>query len=321
MTQNADRLLADIGGTNARFARANGHIITSKTYLVRQYPRLVDALRAFITEECDGARFSMAAFAVAGPVLSDVVPLTNSDWVCSKAELQKFLGTEHVTIVNDFEAVAWALTDMDNEELTILQKGTKSERHPMLVMGPGTGLGVAAIIPHETGWRAVATEAGHTRYAPANNDERKLIDWIARKHIFVTAEHLISGPGLVNIFHALGEENDYVPCEPADVVRSAREGEPRAKEALDAFAAIFGSFASQAALTYCALGGVYLTGGVLQKIGVDFAADRFLQRFATNPHMASLLSRTPVLRVDVEIPAFKGLLALLKHKQKIATMK
>lgn len=312
MTATAYRLLADIGGTNARFALATAaDIVTSKTYAVRQYPRLTDALQVFMREECAGTVIKLAAFALAGPVIGAVVPLTNSDWVCDKAALAQLLNIPQVAVVNDFEAVAWALLRLRDNDIALLQKGQQSTQHPMLVMGPGTGLGVAALVPYEGGFKAVATEAGHTRYAPANNDERKLIDRIGRQHIFVTAEHLISGPGLVNIYQALTETHDVAVVEPADVVARARAGEGQAREALNMFAAIFGSFASQTALTYAALGGVYLTGGVLQKIGADFATDRFLQRFATNPKMAHMLQRMPVARIDSDIPAFAGLQAML----------
>lgn len=312
MTETPSRLLADIGGTNARFALATAaDIVISKTYAVRQYPRLTDALQVFLHEECGGVPIAQAAFAVAGPVLGAVVPLTNSDWVCDKAALARELGVPEVAVVNDFEAVAWALLRLRDNDLTMLQKGLPAADQPMLVMGPGTGLGVAALVPCAGGFKAVATEAGHTRYAPANNDERKLVDRIGRQHIFVTAEHLISGPGLTNIYQALSETPDVAAVEPAAIVMRARDGVGQAREALNMFAAIFGSFASQTALTYAALGGVYLTGGVLQKIGADFAVDRFLQRFATNPKMAPLLQRIPVVRIDRDIPAFDGLQAML----------
>ncbi len=313
-----DRILADIGGTNARFALASRDgIAASKIYPVRRYPRLTDALQAFIAEVGGGAVLRRAALAVAGAKLDETIRPTNSDWVCDRDEVAQLLGLarDQVTIINDFAAVAWALNSLQPKDVTVLQAGQKSAEHPMLVMGPGTGLGMAALVPlvspHGRGWTAVAAEAGHTRYAPANNDERKLVDQIARKHIFVTPENLISGPGLVNIYRALSATPDLQVYEPADVVARARAGETRAHEALRNFAAIFGSFASTAALHYLALGGIYLTGGVLQKIGADFSVDRFLQRFNTNPLVSDMLQRMPVLRVETEIPAFAGLQFLL----------
>jgi glucokinase len=314
MTLQPDRLLADIGGTNARFALASKDgVVASKIYPVRDYPRMIDALQAFITTACGGVTIHRAALGVAGPKLGATISPSNSDWVCDRTEIATLLNLPlgQVTILNDFAAVAWALNALQPSEVTLLQAGQKSAEHPLLVMGPGTGLGMAALVPHDRRWTAVAAEAGLTRYAPANNDERALVDQIARKHIFVTAEHLISGPGLVNIYRALAAAQDLQPYEPADIVTRARTGEARAQEALRHFAAIFGSFASSAALHYLALGGVYLTGGVLQKIGTDFAVDRFLQRFNTNPLMSHVLERIPILRVTTEIPAFTGLQFLL----------
>jgi glucokinase len=309
-------LLADIGGTNARFAIMDsaGEVREVKIYQVRENPTLISALRDYKKNHCRNYAIGAVAIAVAGPVLSDVVTLTNSDWVCDKKEIASEFGTDSVFILNDFEAVAFAISDLKPEEITVIQAGKPSTRHPKIVMGPGTGLGVAALKPTAGGFEAITTEAGHTRYAPANERERKLIGYLSRSLNFVRAEDLISGPGLVNIYEAncqlVGEE--FKPCDPADVVAQARGGNPLFRQVLDDFAAIFGSFASQIALSYNALGGIYLTGGVLQKMGSDFNQDRFLERFATNPRMADLLGRMPVIRVLADIPAFAGLSVVLK---------
>lgn len=317
------RLLADIGGTNARFAlAARDGIVAQAVYAVRAYPRLEDALQAFMAEQGAGATVQRAALAVAGPKLGDSIKPTNSDWVCDRTAVAALLGLEtpQITLLNDFAAIAWALPGLSPDDSTVLQPGQPSPAHPMLVMGPGTGLGMAALVPHERhgsgwNWTAVATEAGMTRYAPANSEERRLIDQLARRHVFVTAETLISGPGLVNIYRALDADYDETPLEPAQIVERARADDPRAREALLHFAAIFGSFASAAALHYLALGGVYLTGGALQKLGADFAVDRFLQRFATNPCVSAVLARIPLRRVTADIPAFAGLQCLLDQDE------
>ena len=146
-----------------------------------------------------------------------------------------------------------------------------------------------------------------------------MVKIVGREHLFVSSELLISGPGLVNIYRALcmmADQPDKVPTriEPSEVVTRARAGDSLAKQTLQEFAAIFGSFASQMALSYNALGGVFLAGGVLQKIGRDFDDARFLNRFTTNPKMAHLLSRIAVTRVNANIPAFNGLHWLLKQR-------
>jgi len=313
-------ILADIGGTNARFALLDetGNTAHVEIYQVRENPSLIGALKNFRDKHGQDYQIVALALAVAGPVLSDVVKLTNSDWVCDRQEIAKEFATDSVFILNDFEAVAVAVSDLQPSDIQTLQVGEKSLRHPMIVMGPGTGLGVAALKPIQAtgGFEAITTESGHTRYPSANDRENSLIGFLSRSLNFVRAEDLISGPGLVNLYQAnchLVSETPK-PYAPADVVNNARAGDNLCKQVLDDFAAIFGSFASQIALSYNALGGIYLTGGVLEKMGSDFNQKRFLQRFTTNPTMSGLLSRIPVYRVLSDIPAFAGLKTVLKGK-------
>ncbi len=312
-------ILADIGGTNARFAVLDekGEIKQVKIYSVRENPTLIGALLNYRDTQCQDYKIIALALAVAGPVLGDVVALTNSDWVCDRQQIMKEFSTNSVFILNDFEAVAMAIIGLKPEDVQIVQAGEKSSRHPMIVMGPGTGLGVAALKPilSTGGFEAITTESGHTRYSPANDRERNLIRFLSRSLNFVRAEDLISGPGLVNLYQANCQLVSETPksCVPADVVQWAHEGDNLCRQVLDDFAAIFGSFASQIALSYNALGGIYLTGGVLEKIGTDFDQKRFLERFATNPTMSNLLNRIPVFRVMSDIPAFAGLRVVLKE--------
>lgn len=315
---NRGGILADIGGTNARFAVLDekGGITKVKIYAVRENPTLFGALCDYRKTECEDYDIVALALAVAGPVLGDVVPLTNSDWVCDRNQIAKEFGTDNVFILNDFEAVAMAIIDLKPTDVQVIQGGQKSDRHPMLVMGPGTGLGVAGLKPilSTGGFEAITTESGHTRYSPANDREGKIIRFLSRSLNFVSAENLISGPGLVSLYQANCHLVSETPkeCVPADVVNWARAGDNLCRQVLDDFAAIFGSFASQMALSYNALGGIYLTGGVLEKMGADFDQKRFLNRFATNPTMSGLLNRIPVLRVMADIPAFAGLRVVLK---------
>lgn len=313
-------ILADIGGTNARFAvlHDDGTIHKVHIYSVRETPTLLKALVDYREAHCQAYTISALALAIAGPVLGDVVPLTNSDWVCDRHEIQRVFSTERVFVLNDFEAVAVAITDLCSTDIQTIQIGEKSSRHPMVIMGPGTGLGVAALKPilATGGFEAITTEAGHIRYSPANDRERNIVRFLARRLNFVRAEDILSGPGLVNLYEANCHLVSETPenYAPADVVLKAREGNNLCRQVLDDFAAILGSFASQLALSYNALGGVYLTGGVLEKMGEAFDQKRFLERFATNPTMARLLDRVPVTRVMSEIPAFSGLRTIIKNK-------
>lgn len=315
-------LLGDIGGTNARFALTLASnecvdLVAAHIYQVRENPTLIGTLKHFIDLHAKDFNIKGVALAVACPVVGDVVQLTNSDWICDKPEIIKLLNLQNVRIINDFEAIAYALNTLTPKDVTVMQHGLKSSQHPMLVMGPGTGLGVAALVPYDGGFKAVPTEAGNTRYAPANTNESEMIKVVGREHLFVSTEHLVSGPGLVNIYRALCIMADQIEkgsakITPAEVVDRAHAGDSLAKQTLQEFAAIFGSFASQLALSYNALGGVFLAGGVLHRIGQDFDDSRFLNRFTTNPKMSHLLGRIPVIRVNADIPAFNGLRWLLK---------
>lgn len=312
MESGVESILADIGGTNARFSLLDkeGSVTNLKIYQVREIPTLLAALQDYRSTVVKDRKISVVALAVAGPVLGDVVALTNSDWICDRREISAAFDGANVRVLNDFEAVAIAVGSLKDSDVQVVQAGTPSPSHPKIIMGPGTGLGVAALKPVRAGgYEAITTEAGHSRYAPANERERNIVKFLSQNLGFVSAEDLISGPGLVNLYMA----NCYMagveakPCQPSDVVTWAREGDRLCCQVLDDFAAIFGSFASQVALSYNALGGVYLAGGVLQKMGAEFEQRRFIERFATNPRMADLLRRMPVCRVLSDIPAFDGL--------------
>jgi glucokinase len=312
-------LLADIGGTNARFALAcvNGECrLTTAIYQVREHPTLLGALKKFLNEYAGNYSIYAAAFAIAGPVLGPSVRLTNSDWVCDRDEIMATVGTERVTIMNDFGAIALAISNLRDQDLSVLQAGDPSSSFPAIVLGPGTGLGMAALAPHEHGgWRSFSTEAGHVRYAPANDREHKIVRLLLRSTNMVTAEHLVSGPGLVNLYRAncILAGRPVKNVKPATIVEMARNDDALCYQVLDDFAAIFGSVASQMALSWLSLGGVYLAGGVLEKLGDLFNIGRFLERFGTNPQMADLLARVPVKKVLTSIPAFSGLLAHLER--------
>ncbi len=311
-------ILGDIGGTNLRLALTDGeNILCCQIYENRKYATLTEAVSQFLLEKCSQQKPVKAAFALAAPVLGNIVKLTNANLICDQLAIQKAFGLEQVMFVNDFAAIAYALKSLKKSDITVIQQGSPINDFPMLVMGPGTGLGISALVPYQGGYRAVPTEAGHVRYAPANANERQIVETIAHEQIFVSNEHLISGPGLVNIYKALclmadKAERVNLGLQPATIVERARQGEKIAKQSLHEFSAIFGSIASQFALSFAALGGIYLTGGVLNKIGPDFEEQTFLDRFNTNPDMSDLLQRIPISRVNSEIPAFNGLMLLVK---------
>lgn len=313
-------LVADIGGTNARFALlepATGDAFASHIYQVAEHGQLRDALGLFLNSYLGAHTITAAALAIAGPVLSETVKLTNCPWVCDKREIAGLLRTNNVYLFNDFEAVALAIPSLRPHDLETLQAGGDYPHQPMVIMGPGTGLGVAGFVMDEAP-RAFATESGHIRYAPADAKEEALLATLKEEIGFISAECLLSGPGLINIYKACCrvQQKEILFDHPARLVEAAQKGDALACEVTDLFSAILGRHAATMALTWKAVGGLYLCGGVLGKLGGLFNRSLFLSAFNENPAMKQLLALVPVHRVLVDIPAFRGLYTYLSHCQK-----
>ncbi len=239
-------LLADIGGTNARFAfynRDTNAQILVKVYKVAEYETLEDALGVFLKDGAGALSITAAAFAVAGMVLSDVVALTNCPWIFRKDRVAALLKTDRVHVFNDFAAIALALNVLSKDNLKTLQEGLPNAIFPKVVMGPGTGLGVAALRTEVGSLIPFPTEAGHMRYAANAQHERDLLHSIEDFcGGFISAEHLVSGPGLVTLYKAECALARQTPenYEPSDVVDQARKGDTLCRSVLNDFASIFG---------------------------------------------------------------------------------
>ncbi|HXP95255.1 MAG TPA: glucokinase, partial [Telmatospirillum sp.] len=196
MTQKAPRLIADIGGTNARFSLIFPGLSEPQHTLVLScddYPGLADAALAYLEQTQPSISPVVAAIAIASPVLGDRVVLTNRDWSFSIAELKDRLNLERLDVVNDFIAVALSVPLLDEEHKVAVGGGTPAFDAPIAVIGPGTGLGVAALLPTNSGWHPVPTEGGHVTLAAANDREAEVIAWLRARHGHVSAERVLSG--------------------------------------------------------------------------------------------------------------------------------
>ena len=278
-------LIADIGGTNIRYAvlapgEALGPIGALRGDDFESFEDLVEEM--WHGTPPDG-RARAAMLAVACPPEPEVIRFTNRDWQFSKAALQAGFGLEKLAVVNDFAAVALALPHLTEADTARFGNGGATQRGgPMAVLGPGTGLGVAGLMPHGTSWLAVAGEGGHTTLAAQNAREAEIIACLTRRHGHVSAERVLSGPGLAALHDVLREIGGLSPrpLTAADVVEIAtRDEDPTAVEVIGYFADFLGTVASDTALTFGATGGVFLAGGVLPRIGALFPAGRFRARF------------------------------------------
>lgn len=291
-------LVADIGGTHVRFARLDraGQLFGRASFRCREFPSPVEAVRTYLHGARDVPLPERVAFAVAGPVEGDEVALTNCPWRFSLAATERALGLVELRAGNDFAALALALPHLGGEEVEIWQPGRTVAGTPLAVLGPGTGLGVGAAVPCPGGWTALATEGGHRDLAATNAREWAVLERLSQSG-HVSAETVLSGPGLGRLHGALAELADQVAeadLGAAAVVEGARGGDPRACEAITLFSGWLGAVAGDLALTLGARGGLFLGGGVVARLGELFDRPRFLERFAAKGRFRSYLEAIPV---------------------------
>jgi glucokinase len=310
---NTPRLLGDIGATHARFALLDGGDITRpQVLMVADYESLEDAIEGYLREIALPDRPMEAALGVAGPVLGDKVAMMNSGWHLSISALKQRFGWTTLHVVNDFVANALAVPHIAPEYLRQVGEGAPTTNMPIAVLGPGTGLGVAALVPDPPGWIAVGGEGGNVTLAALDSREAAIIDILRRQYGHVAAENVLSGPGLVNLYDALCElaGKPATPSTPEHVTDLYPGCDPQCREAVAMFCAILGTFAGDVALTFGACGGVYIMGGIVPNIYEIFRSSHFRQRFEFKGRYRSYLSAIPTYVVSHPFPAFLGLKTL-----------
>ena len=310
------RLLADIGATNARFARADNHRHIDKVRVLAcdDYASIEAALAAYLAESPEETPPWEAAVGWAGPVTADAVALTNHPWSFTVSGLKEHLALRRLLVVNDFAASALAVPRLKDSERFAIGGGAAVAAAPIGVLGPGSGLGMAALVPTKAGWIALSSEGGHASMAPADDRESAVLDRMRHRFDHVSAERVLSGPGLVNLYNILTEIEGVpaAPFTPAQIAdRHIGETDPFARAALAMFCAMLGTVAGNLALTLGARGGVYIAGGIVPRLGAPFAASAFRERFEAKGRFRPYLAAIPTYVVTHPIPAFLGLAALL----------
>lgn len=304
------KLVADIGGTKTLLAVADGGVLSHQARYENVEFDSADTLLARYLETLPAATrggLRRASLAVAGPVQTDSARVTNRPhWHLQKAALATLLGVSEVVLRNDFVATALGLAGLAPAELVTLQAGQTESSSPQLCLGPGTGLGVAAV----ANGQVIASEGGHIAFAPTDSEQVELWRFLGGEHRRLIAERACSGPGLLACYrfcliragHALPPDLD-----PAEVVRRADSTyDPDARHALALFARLFGAFAGDLALTFLARGGVYLTGGVAPKILNHLQTGTFVEAFNSKAEHSDLVRRIPVHVVLAEDLALRG---------------
>jgi len=320
-TATNDRVvLADIGGTNARFALMDrGEIGPVQHLRVADFPGkdgVMDALGAFLSGLGRAEPPDSAVFGVAGPIQNNRVAFTNSDWIVDGAELGKRFGFPCVKLLNDFEALGWSLPALAPADLLALGNQQPMQGAPMLVIGPGTGFGAAGLFLQGQKPVVVVTEAGHATLPATSDREADVIAELRRRHGHVSIEHVLSGSGLENLYQALAAvDGAAVPArDAAAITRAALERSCATSQAtLDMFCSLLGSVAGNLTLTFCAWGGVFIAGGIVPRFADHLASTEFRKKFESKGRYDVYLRNVPTSIVMTPDTSFIGLKAFVEQ--------
>lgn len=313
----ATTLVGDIGGTNCRLALAQRNSLGtielhhSERFAVKEYKHFNDVVTEYLKQK--NVKPTRAAFAFAGPKFDDEIRMTNVDWIVSEDNLIKTFGFEEAVVLNDFVAMANGATVIPDDGFDVLIPGKVNYNKPVAVMGPGTGLGVSCILPG-TPPLIIPTEGGHTAFAPQTELEIDVLRYWQKQIGYVSAEALISGPGLFRIYAALCK----ILAEPAICVRedevvAAAEANPKsvARKSVLMFCDILATFAGNTAFTMGAVGGVVLAGGVTRHIAGFIEESNFTDRFRQRGHGSWFIQDVPVRLMKAHFVALYGAAAMV----------
>lgn len=319
-SNGAHLLLADVGGTNVRFALADPAAaapLLSRSicrYAVDDFASLADAARHYL--EASRARVERGVFAIAGRVDGDEARMTNHSWVVSRPQIQQELGLASLRLVNDFVAQSMAvrlLRDEDSLAIGPSSPPVDPTARTCAVIGPGTGLGVGVLIVRDGHAIALATEGGHAGFAPVDAEEIAILQRLSDRFGRVSNERLISGDGLVNLHRALGDiagiqvDGDL---RPRDVTAGADAGDAACLRTVEVFCGIFGSIAGDTVLALGAWDGVFLSGGLVPVLLPALQQPRFRQRFQNKGRYSAAVAAVPTLAIMHPQPGLLGAAAI-----------
>lgn len=312
-------LIADIGGTNARFAIVEeGGLSPSneRTLSCSEYPTLVDAVIAYL-DDVSSEVPETASIAIATPVTNDRIVMTNHVWDLSVDETRRALGIKSLKVLNDYTALALALPYLGADDYKQIGSGTSIKNQPMAVLGPGTGLGVSGAIYADKFWFPLQGEGGHVSYGPLNDRESDVFEIIRKRYDHISAEILVSGPGLVLLYESIAQ-CDGIQCaqlSPEQVTYEAlNETNASAQEAVSMFCGILGVMAANLALTLGARGGVFIGGGIVPKLGDYFESSYFRACFENNTRFRHYLEEIPTFVIESKYPALIGAAVAVKRE-------
>jgi glucokinase len=312
--------MADIGATNTRCALVDhkGEERAAEVFHNADFANLTSLLKSYLEHRRATDRPKRAALDVAAPIVGDEVRMLNINWHFSQAELKAELGLSELIVCNDFAAVAWGLPYLVAADLHAIGGGQRAAGAALATLGPGSGLGVGAVVPTTDGWAVMTGEGGHSTLPATTPEEADVVKQIRDRYDgHCSAERVLSGPGLVNLYVALAElGGSRSPAElaPAEVTARAKQREPLAVKTLSMFFAFLGTVAGDLALTTGARGGVFIAGGIVPQLLDELDRSEFRARFEGKGRYGSYLGAIPTHVITAPLPAFRGLRHLLGYR-------
>jgi glucokinase len=311
--------MADIGATTSRCALVNGkgQELAPEIFENADFTGVAGVLRVYLEHRRASDRPTRAALAIAAPITGDDVQMINIGWRFSQDALRRELGLKRLQVINDFAAIAWALPLLTPGDVVQIGGGESVSRATLAALGPGSGLGVSALLPSGDGWTVMSGEGGHVSMAAATRQEQDVIATLRdRFDGHCSAERVLSGPGLVNLYVTLAElaGRGSPTVTPEDVTNLAKQGEPLARKTLAMFFAMLGTVAGNLAVTTGARGGVYIAGGIVPRLVEPLGKSEFRQRFEDKGRYNQYLAAIPTYVITAQLPAFRGLKYVLGYR-------
>jgi glucokinase len=311
------RFVADVGGTNIRLALVqNGRIATIKKYLCKDFEHIDDAILHF-QNDINHSAFQAGCIAIACPINDDLVKMTNHTWEFSTSALKSHLALEHLYVINDFTAVAHSLPNLNHNQLIQIGGGSAKENGNIAVFGPGTGLGVEHLTWANSAWHTLDGEGGHVDFAPTEDDDLIIWRYLMKKFGRASAEEVLSGRGIVNIYSAFCQDQgvQVTLTEPSQITSAGlNNSDPMARKTIDQFCKVMGSFAGNIALNLCTTGGVFIGGGVTSKLQDYFIQSSFRQKFEAKGDFAHYVKAIPTYLINEPDHGLLGALAYLQQQ-------
>jgi glucokinase len=309
-------LIADIGGTNIRLELVDlvsGERSGLRKYLCADYPTIVEVIKQYLVDSGSPV-VTHACMAIACPTNSDWIAMTNHSWAFSVQETRAELGFKVLNFINDYTAISMSLPHLTDEQKVQIGGGDSLPAAPIAVFGPGTGLGVAHLVHHDGVWLSLPGEGGHVDFAPIDEVDAHILAFLSKKYEHVSVEQLLSGPGIVQMYQAIADFNGVEASlqSAADISRAGINGEcPVARQTMEQFCKVMGSFGGNLSLTMSAFGGVYIAGGIVPRF-IDFLkTSEFRARFEAKGRFRGFNAGVPTYVITEEQPGLVGAAAYL----------